>query len=77
MLLFCHQNGLRCPTCKKIHGVRTGDMPDGTMTVATRRGYSLPGHEGYGIIEITYNFLPGVHVSVCVCLLYYVYIRNS
>ena len=65
-LLFI-QNGLTCPTCKKVHGIRTGDMPDGTMTVRTTRR-SLPGHEGYGMIEIVYNFSPGVHVSSIVAV---------
>jgi len=37
-------------------------MPDGTMTVKTQN-YSLPGHEGFGTYEITYNFKAGVHVS--------------
>ena len=42
--------------------MKTGDMPDGTMTVKTQN-YSLPGHEGYDTFEITYDFRPGVHVS--------------
>ena len=45
-----------------MHGVRTGDMPDGTMSVSTKL-YSVPGYEGYGTIEITYNFTAGIHVS--------------
>ena len=53
-----------CPTCKKMHGVRTGDMPDGTMSVSTKL-YSVSGYEGYGTIEITYNFTAGIHVSTC------------
>ena len=58
----CPQSGFQCPTCKKVYGVKTGDMPDGTMTVKTQN-YSLPGHEGYDTFEITYDFRPGVHVS--------------
>jgi deltex-like protein len=54
------KNGLTCPTCKKVYGTKTGDMPDGSMTVRHTRG-SLPGHEGSGTIEIVYNFSPGVH----------------
>ena len=38
-------------------------MPDGQMTVSRQAHYSLPGHEGCGVIVITYNFSPGVHVS--------------
>ena len=65
LMIACYhslcQNGLTCPTCKVVYGVKTGDMPDGTMEVRNAH-YSLPGHEGYGCIEITYNFTPGVHV---------------
>jgi deltex-like protein len=52
--------GLRCPTCKKIHGIKMGDMPieHGRMTV-TKQQYSLPGHTGCGTIEITYHFSSG------------------
>ena len=32
-----------------------------SMRVSNRR-YSLPGHEGYGTIEIVYDFKPGVQV---------------
>ena len=56
------QNGLTCPTCKKIYGVRKGDMPNGRMSV-NHSSYSLPGHEGMGTIEITYDFSAGRHVS--------------
>ena len=37
-------------------------MPDGTMNVRHTH-HSLPGHEGYGTIEIVYNFSPGSYVS--------------
>ena len=56
------QSGFQCPTCKKSYGVKTGDMPDGQMSVRTLPSQRLPGHEGYGAIEITYNFRPGVYV---------------
>ena len=62
--LLPFQSGFQCPNCKKSYGVKTGDMPSGTMTVTTRRS-SLPGHEGYNTIEIVYNFRAGVHVSLC------------
>ena len=55
------QNGLTCPTCKKVYGIKTGDMPNGTMTVRESHS-SLPGHEDCGSIEIVYSFSPGVHV---------------
>ena len=58
-----NQSGFQCPTCKKVYGIKTGNMPDGTMTVRKQR-YTLPGHDGHGSIEITYNFTAGVHVSV-------------
>ena len=61
-MVFNTQNGVTCPTCKKVYGIRTGDMPDGTMHIRHTR-QSLPGHEGHGTIEIVYNFSPGVHVS--------------
>ncbi|XP_021355424.1 uncharacterized protein LOC110451631 [Mizuhopecten yessoensis] len=52
-----------CPQCGAVHGKITGDQPPGTMTMTTtkssRRGGSLPGHEGYGIINISYHFPPG------------------
>ena len=62
-MVFNTQNGLTCPTCKKVYGIKTGDMPDGTMHVRHTR-QSLPGHEGNGTIEIVYNFSPGIHVSL-------------
>ena len=59
------QSGFQCPTCKKSYGVKTGDMPDGTMRVRSLPGTRLPGHEDCSAIEITYNFSPGVYVSLC------------
>ena len=58
------QNGLTCPTCKKVYGMKTGDMPDGNMNVRHTR-HSLPGYERYGTIEIVYSFSPGIYVSNC------------
>lgn len=54
------QSGIRCPTCKKIHGVKVGDMPKeyGSMHVRRTR-LPLAGYEDYGCIEITYSFRPG------------------
>ena len=43
--------------------MKTGDMPDGNMSVKSLPSTRLPGHEGCGTIEITYNFRPGVYVS--------------
>ena len=57
------QNGLTCPTCKKVYGIKTGDMPDGTMSVREMRS-SLPSHEDCGTVEIVYHFSPGVHVCL-------------
>lgn len=42
-------------------------MPPGSMTVLRQMG-SLPGHEGYGTIQITYSFHPGTHVSYLILL---------
>lgn len=80
------QNGVICPTCKKVYGIRTGDMPDGTMSVRHTR-QSLPGHEGHGTIEIVYNFSAGVYVSLdvaprgslcaCFCFSMYVFVYFS
>lgn len=56
------QGNFQCPTCKKIYGIKTGDMPPGSMTVL-RQMSSLPGHEGYGTIQITYSFHPGMHMG--------------
>ena len=60
--LLSIQSGFQCPTCKKVYGVKMGNMPDGTMKVTTNKRSSLPGHEGYGTIQITYDFKPGIHV---------------
>ena len=57
------QGGFQCPTCKKSYGVKTGDMPNGQMSVRNLPSTHLPGHERHGTIEITYNFRPGVYVS--------------
>ena len=59
------QDGFQCPLCKKTYGIKTGDMPNGTMTI-DKRSYSLPGYEGHGTYEITYDFKAGNHVSPCV-----------
>lgn len=54
------QSGIRCPTCKKIHGVKIGDMPKEYGSMHVRRTHlSLPGYEGFGCIEITYSFRRG------------------
>lgn len=51
---------LQCPTCKKVHGVRTGTRPlTGQMSHRLLRD-CLPGHEGSGTIEIHFHFQPGV-----------------
>ncbi len=42
--------------------MKTGDMPDGSMSVRKSR-VSLPEHDGYGMLQITYDFSPGVYVS--------------
>ena len=50
---------ISCPYCQTIYGVKTGDQPDtGTMDVSFEKS-SLPGHDGYGTIVITYNFTEG------------------
>ena len=47
-----HLNDLCCCICKKIHGIRQGDVPE-TMSVSRHYNhYSLPGHEGSGVNEI-------------------------
>eukprot|EP00731_Ephydatia_muelleri_P023218 Em0015g801a len=54
------KDGFQCPLCKKTYGIKTGDMPNGTMTV-DKKSYSLPGYESYGTFEITYDFKAGNH----------------
>jgi len=51
---------LQCPTCKKVHGVRTGTRPTTGRMAHRCTNNSLPGHDGYGTIEIHFNFSPGV-----------------
>ena len=58
------QNGLTCPTCKKVYGTKTGDMPDSGNMGVSRTSRSLPGHPGYSTIEIVYNFTSGISVSI-------------
>lgn len=38
-------------------------MPNGGTMTISKNPYPLPGHEGYGTIEIVYNFKAGIHVS--------------
>ena len=75
-LMYPIQSGFQCPTCKKSYGIRTGDMPPGTMNVAIKQ-FSLPGHEGCNTIEITYNFKPGVQVSNLIMASQNVAVENS
>ena len=54
---------LQCPTCRTIHGTKTGDQPlSGQMTWSRGAG-SLPGYPDNGIISITYNMLPGIQTK--------------
>lgn len=55
----------RCPVCLVPFGVLEGDRPDGSMSVRRappERG-SLPGHDGVGILEITYYFPSGTQTA--------------
>ncbi|XP_065054511.1 probable E3 ubiquitin-protein ligase DTX2 isoform X1 [Rhopilema esculentum] len=63
-LVQCYDNGpkadsIQCPVCKIIYGVKQGNQPPGQMTVARIPG-SVPGYNGYGCIQITYNIQPGI-----------------
>ncbi|KAK7082391.1 putative E3 ubiquitin-protein ligase dtx2 [Halocaridina rubra] len=49
---------LECPICKTVHGIRTGNQPDGVMDI-TEIEDSLPGHPDCGTIIITYFFANG------------------
>ena len=53
------QEGFRCPSCQKLYGVLTGDMPDGTMKHRVIK-MSCPGYEGYDSIQIDYYIGGGV-----------------
>jgi len=51
---------LQCPTCKRVHGVRTGTRPlNGTMKHRLI-GSSLPGYSGCGTIELVFTFWAGI-----------------
>jgi len=58
-ITFCFKGSyLICPICNKTYGVRTGTMPDGTMTVQTITGKLEGFPDSKGIIEIKY-VIPG------------------
>ncbi|XP_026564316.1 probable E3 ubiquitin-protein ligase DTX2 isoform X2 [Pseudonaja textilis] len=50
---------LQCPSCKTIYGEKTGTQPSGRMDVH-KLPESLPGHENYGSIKITYYINRGI-----------------
>uniref|UniRef100_A0A8C5RW92 E3 ubiquitin-protein ligase n=1 Tax=Laticauda laticaudata TaxID=8630 RepID=A0A8C5RW92_LATLA len=50
---------LQCPSCKAIYGEKTGTQPNGKMDVH-KLPESLPGHENYGSIKITYYINRGI-----------------
>ncbi|CAN7986376.1 unnamed protein product, partial [Ixodes hexagonus] len=50
---------LQCPMCKTLHGVKSGNQPEGRMS-CTLLPVSLEGYEGCGTIEITYHIGPGI-----------------
>jgi len=52
---------LQCPTCKRVHGVRTGTRPvQGARMGHCLSAAGLPGHEGRGSLVVTFTFLPGM-----------------
>ena len=55
---------IECPKCKRVYGERRGNMPTSGTISHTLSPAQLPGHQGAGSIEITFNFRPGVQVSV-------------
>lgn len=65
-LVAMYNNGnkdgsLQCPTCKTIHGVKTGNQPPGKMEYHVIP-HSLPGHPDCKTIRIIYNIPPGIQV---------------
>ena len=38
-------------------------MPNGGTMIISKKPHPLPGNDGYGTIEIVYNFNAGIHVS--------------
>jgi len=51
---------LECPTCKKVYGTKTGNMPTTGKIKHILTNHRLPGYENCGCIEITYYFSPGI-----------------
>jgi deltex-like protein len=52
---------LQCPTCKRVHGVRTGDRPTAGAAITHRLlPTALPGHPACGTIQVTFQFKAGV-----------------
>ncbi|XP_040214273.1 E3 ubiquitin-protein ligase DTX3L-like isoform X2 [Rana temporaria] len=49
-----------CAICGVSYGTVTGDQPDGTMNVNTRKYQHLPGYSGCGTIEIIYDIPSGI-----------------
>nr|XP_039263665.1 E3 ubiquitin-protein ligase DTX1-like isoform X2 [Styela clava] len=57
------QNGcFVCPACNKMHGIKTGTQPPGTMTYTTSQSH-LPGYASCGTLQVTYNIPSGIQTS--------------
>ncbi|RDD38487.1 putative E3 ubiquitin-protein ligase DTX2, partial [Trichoplax sp. H2] len=51
---------LECPKCRTLHGIKTGNQPEGTMTYVVQNGMQIPGFNSTSAIVITYNFRSGI-----------------
>ncbi|XP_055016365.1 uncharacterized protein LOC110171288 isoform X2 [Boleophthalmus pectinirostris] len=54
--------GAICPVCKDVFGKVEGDQPHGNMTWRKSRS-SIPGYEGFGSIEISYDIPSGIQTA--------------
>ena len=54
---------ITCAVCEVTYGIRTGEMPDGSMNWSTGGG-ALPGHPGSRTITFSYRFSGGSRKGV-------------
>lgn len=64
LLLSGSENHIKCPVCQQIYGKKTGDQPDGSMTVDYQADLHCSGYPKVGTLVIQYHFPNGVRRGV-------------
>ena len=51
---------IQCPHCRTIHGVKTGNQPEGGEMSYKKSDEDVPGYPGCGMIMVKYSFKDGI-----------------